>query len=167
MFLLGACMKMLEKNLQLTRGAGTEVSPWHHFICHLPWHQVVGAPWPNHGSSSRRQWTGLDEESALPTKSSSSPLCINTMARWEAAETHRGSTAASPWQPAKIRAPSGKRRDFKFSCSQELLPVSDGGTSASLFQNFSSTKTNGDGCFCKAQTVLASLYCWFMKNKWD
>jgi len=110
-----------------------------------------------------RTWRG---SRTLPAKGLLSP--VGTMATWEATETHSSYTVTSPWQPAKIRVTSGKTRDFNFCCSQELLLVCDHGAGTSLFQSFSSIKTNCSGYFCNAQVkALASLYSWFKTNKWD
>lgn len=146
----------------------SSISSWQHL-----WQQLVVALWSCPEHPSRKQWFVLYwvgrtwwGSCTLPTKGLLSPVC--TMTRWEATETHSSYAAALPWQPVKIRASSGKMRDFKFCCSQELLLVSDCSTSTSLFQSFSSIKTNCNGYFCNAQVkVLATLYCWFKKNKWD
>lgn len=142
------------------------VGSWQHL-----YHQSVVALWSCPERPSKRQrfafilsgqdWWG---SGIPPSKGLLSPVCTTT--RWEATEAHSSYAATLPWQPVKIRAPSGKMRDFKFCCSQELLLVSDCSASTSLFQSSSSIKTNGNGYFSTAWVkVLASLYCWLKKNK--
>lgn len=173
-FLFGAYVKPLERNLHLTLVA--EGSAWWRFpavLCISSWQclehrggcsSVVLPQTPQQRTVALCHidgtWWGSCTQRA--------PLPLRTMTKWEATATHSSYTATSPWQPAKIRAPSGKTRDFKFCCSQELLSVSDCSGSTSLFQSFSSIKTNGNGYFSNARVKgLVSLYCWLKKNKRD